>query len=428
MSPRSQSPLTGSLACGLDFGTSNSTIALHAGNAPRLAHLEGDEVTIPSAVFFGAETEDAFLIGRAAMRAYVEGANGRLMRSLKSVLGSSLIEEKTQVYRRRIAFSDVIKLYIAELKTRAETHAGAAIDHVVLGRPVHFVDNKEDADRAAEDTLRRIAGDVGFKEISFQFEPVAAAFDFERQIDRERVALIADFGGGTSDFTVVRLSPERHAETERGADILANGGLRLGGTDYDCSLSMSDFMPALGHGSLQKRGDIEVPSVSYWDLSTWSDIHNLYDPKRLTEIRSIRYSAQQPELIDRLIHVVEERMGHSMLIEVEAAKIALSSAPEFEASLEWLEAGLKVLASREGFERATKRHYERLQKASLGCVADAGLTPADISAVFFTGGTSQIPNVRHAITKTFADAQVIDGDRFGSVGLGLAIEAKRRYG
>lgn len=418
----------GSLACGLDFGTSNSTIALHAANAPQLVHLEADEVTIPSAVFFGAEPEDAFLVGRAAMRAYVEGATGRLMRSLKSVLGSSLIEEKTQVYKRRIAFSDVIKLYIAELKSRAEANAGGQIDHVVLGRPVHFVDDKEDADRAAEDTLRRIAGDVGFKDISFQFEPVAAAFDFERHIDRERIALIADFGGGTSDFTVVRLSPERHAATERGADILANGGLRLGGTDYDRTLSMSAFMPALGHGTLQKRGDIEVPSAAYWDLSTWSDIHLLYDPKRLTEIRSIRYSAQRPELINRLLHVVEERMGHSMLIEVEAAKIALSSAPEYEAQLDWIEDNLRVLATRDGFEQATRRHYERLRKASLGCVADAGLAPADISAVFFTGGTSQIPNVRHAVTSAFTEAQVIHGDRFGSVGLGLAIEAKRRYG
>lgn len=428
----SASSLASPLACGLDFGTSNSTLALHTVNAPQLLNLEGDEVTIPSAVFFGTEPQDAFLVGRAAMLAYVEGANGRLMRSLKSILGSALIEDRTQVYKRQIAFSEVIKMYVAELKARAEAAADAPIDHVVLGRPVHFVDNNADADAQAEETLRRIAGEVGFKEISFQFEPVAAAFDFERQIDRERIALIADFGGGTSDFTVVRLSPERNAGPnpghERGRDILANGGLRLGGTDYDRSLSMSAFMPALGHGSLQKRGDIELPAGPYWDLSTWSDIHHLYDPKRLNEIRSIRYSAQAPELVDRLIHVVEERMGHSMLIAVEAAKIALSTAPAFEASLEWVEDALRVSATRDGFESATARLFERLRATARACVADAGLAPADIAAVFFTGGTSQIPSVRHAITKTFPDAQVIDGDRFGSVGLGLAIEAKRRYG
>ncbi|AXS40032.1 Hsp70 family protein [Breoghania sp. L-A4] len=416
------------LACGLDFGTSNSTLAIHAENAPRLLPLEGDEVTIPSAVFFGTEPQDAFLVGRAAMRAYVEGATGRLMRSLKSILGSSLIEDRTQVYKRRIAFSEVIRLYIAELKARAEIAAGAPIDHVVLGRPVHFVDNKDEADAQAEATLLRIAREIGFSDVSFQFEPVAAAFDYERRIDRERIVLIADFGGGTSDFTVVRLSPDRNVADDRARDILANGGLRLGGTDYDRTLSISAFMPTLGHETLQTRGDLEIPAGPYWDLSNWADIHHLYDPKRLIEIRHTRQVAQRPEFIDRLIHIIEERKGHSMLIEVEAAKIALSSAPAYQAALDWIEAGLTVTATRDSFERTTARLRERLRGASLACVAESGLTPEAISAIFFTGGTSQIPNVREAITHTFPDAQVIDGDRFGSVGLGLAIEAKRRYG
>ncbi len=416
------------LTCGLDFGTSNSTLAIHADNAPRLLPLEGEAVTIPSAVFFGTEPHDAFLVGRAAMQAYLEGATGRLMRSLKSVLGSELIEDRTQIYKRRIAFSEVIRLYIAELKARAEATAGTPVESVVLGRPVHFVDNKDAADAQAQETLRRIAQEVGFSEISFQFEPVAAAFDYERRIDRERLVLIADFGGGTSDFTVVRLSPDRNAADDRASDILANGGLRLGGTDYDRSLSMSTFMPVLGHETLQKRGDLEIPAGPYWDLSTWADIHHLYDPKRLNEIRHTRQLAQQPDLIDRLIGIIEERKGHSMLIDVEAAKIALSSAPAHDAALDWIEAGLSVTATRDGFERSTARLQERLRAASLACVSDAGLTPDAISAIFFTGGTSQIPNVREAITTGFSEAQVIDGDRFGSVGLGLAIEARRRYG
>lgn len=415
-------------ACGLDFGTSNSTVALPGATGPELAALEDGQRTLPSAVFFGTEESQRFLVGREAMRAYVEGAGGRLMRSLKSVLGSSLIEERTQVYKRRIPFSEVIRLYISELKARAEAAAGRPLDQVVMGRPVHFVDDDPAGDATAEATLARIVREAGFAEVSFQFEPVAAAFDYERSIDRERIALIADFGGGTSDFTVVRLAPERHAAADRTADLLANGGLRLGGTDYDRHLSMAAFMPELGRGTLQKRGDIELPSAAYWDLSTWSDIHKLYEPRRLEELRQIRQSAQRPELVERLIAIVKERKGHSMLIDVEAAKIALSEADTHVTALDWIEPGLAIAAGRAGFEEATQNSWRRLNACALSCVADAGLRPADISAVFFTGGTSLIPSVRDAITAALPAAEQVDGDRFGSVGLGLAIEAKRRYG
>jgi hypothetical chaperone protein len=293
---------------------------------------------------------------------------------------------------------------------------------------VHFVDNDDEADRHAETALRAIATKVGFKEISFQYEPVAAAFDFERQIDRERVALIADIGGGTSDFTVVRLSPARHRVEDREADILANDGLRLGGTDYDRYLSMAAFMPALGHRTMQKRGDVEVPSGPYWDLSTWSSVHHLYDPKRLGELKSIRYAAEQPEFLTRLIRVVEQKAAHSVLIEVEAAKIDLSDSSEHESNLDWIEPNLKVFSTRGMFEQVTQKLYDRLKSISLACVKNAGLAPSDLSAVFFTGGTSLVPSVRRAIAENFPDAEMVDGDRFGSVGLGLAIEAKRRYG
>lgn len=414
--------------CGLDFGTSNSTLALQLSNQPALVPLENGELTIPSAVFFGFKEEDAFLVGRAAMQAYLDGAQGRLLRSLKSILGSSLIAEKTQVYKQRVAFSEIIRRYISELKHRAETQIGGQIDSVVLGRPVHFVDNNEEADQDAENTLREIATEIGFKEISFQFEPVAAGFEFERTIQREHLVFVADIGGGTSDFTVVRLSPDRHLASDRTTDLLANDGLRLGGTDYDKYLSMASFMPVLGYKTLQKRGDIQVPTWPYWDLSTWTSVHNLYDPKRIADIKSIKQSAQQPEIVDRLLRVVEQGRAHSMLIQVEEAKIHLSTAEQHLSDLGWNEPGLEVRSTRERFEQSTERLYERLKVTAAACVKSAGIDSSDISAVMFTGGTSQVSSVRDAIASNFPQAQIVDGDRFGSVGLGLAIEAQRRYG
>lgn len=415
-------------SCGLDFGTSNSTLGVCEDGSARLVPLEDGNPTVPSATFYGTEPQNAFLIGRAAIAAYVDGAPGRLMRSLKSILGSSLIEEKTQVHRRRIAFSQIIGMYVSALKLRAERHLGRPLEAVVHGRPVHFVDDDPEADRQAEDTLRAIAEAAGFRHVSFQFEPIAAAFDYERQADREHIALIADIGGGTSDFTVVRLGPAALRRDDRSSDILATGGLRLGGTDFDRKLSLDFLMPHLGHGSLQARGDIELPSGPYWDLSTWSRIHNLYEPSVLQGLRYTRRTAMQPELIERLIRVVEQRRGHSAPMAAEAAKIELSQGQAAAADLSWVEEGLAAKLSRADFDAAVAALYARLRDAAAQCAREAGIANDAVGAVFFTGGTSSIPGVRQAIAGGFAQARILDGDRFGSVGLGLAIEASRRYG
>src|SRR5882757_5947267 len=223
-------------ACGLDFGTSNTTFGSMADGVPSLLALESGQTTIPSAIFY--ERDGPVRIGRKAIDTYVDGVPGRLMRSLKSVLGTLLIDETTQVGRERASFRDVIAYYLGAVKRRAEQAAGRAFTSVVHGRPVHFVDNAPDADRKAEDTLRAIVRGIGFENITFQFEPIAAALDYERQISREEIALIADIGGGTSDFSIVRLSPDRHAKAERQGDILANDGVRIGETDFDRRLSL----------------------------------------------------------------------------------------------------------------------------------------------------------------------------------------------
>src|SRR5258707_10803986 len=184
--------------CGLDFGTSNTTLGTIEGHAPVLVALEDGESTIPSAIFY--EVDGAVLIGRRAVDAYVEGAPGRLMRSLKSVLGTSLIDETTRLGRERVSFRDVIAYYLGAVKRRAEQTMGRELRDVIHGRPVHFVDNAPDADRKAEETLRVIAREVGFDDVTFQFEPIAAALDYERQVFSEECALITDIGRRPREF------------------------------------------------------------------------------------------------------------------------------------------------------------------------------------------------------------------------------------
>jgi hypothetical chaperone protein len=412
--------------CGLDFGTSNTTLGTIISEVPVLAALEGDHVTIPSAIFYKADA--GAHIGRLAVEAYVEGAAGRLMRSLKSVLGTSLIDETTRVGRERVSFRDVIAYYVGAVKRRAEQVVGYPLRQVVHGRPVHFVDDNPAGDAKAEATLRDIAKTVGFDDISFQFEPIAAALDYERQIGSEEIALIADIGGGTSDFSIVRLSPERHRHAERKDDILANDGVRIGGTDFDRYLSLGVVMPLLGYRSAMKRAGLDVPSGYFHDLATWSSINRMYDPKLIGEVRQVRYEARQPELLDRLVRVLDQQRGHTLAMDVEGAKISLSEKPKSSIALDWIEKGLEAGVGRKDLVHHTQRLADRIEARIDICLKQAGLAEADIDAVFLTGGSVQLAHVRKAITSKLPAARPIDGDTFGAVGKGLTIEAARRYG
>src|SRR6202790_2398240 len=381
--------------CGLDFGTSNTTLGTIAGREPVLTALEAGQTTIPSAIFY--EADGAVLIGRKAIAAYVEGAPGRLMRSIKSVLGTSLIDETTRLGRQRTSFRDVIAYYLGALKRRAEQATGRELRDVVHGRPVHFVDNAPDADRKAEQMLREIAREIGFDDVTFQFEPIAAALDYERQISTEEVALIADIGGGTSDFSIVRLGPKRHGKVDRAADILANDGVRIGGTDFDRQLSLGVIMPLFGFGSAMKRAGLEVPSSYFHDLATWSNINRMYEPRVMTELRQVRHEAREPALLDRLVRVVEEQRGHTLAMEVEDAKIALSDARQSDITLEWVAPGLNAAIGRPDLVSHTRQLAERIAARIKICLVQARLSADDVDAVFLTGGSVWLAAVREAV-------------------------------
>lgn len=413
-------------ACGLDFGTSNTTLGLTSGNGPRLAHLEGAADTLPSAIFY--PRVGAPHVGRAAMAAYVGGQDGRLMRSLKAVLGSSLIDETTAVGRQRLGFRSVIAAFLAQVKARGEAAAGAPLEAVVLGRPVHFVDGDAEGDQRAEAVLGEIAGEIGFSTRSFQFEPIAASLDYERQVTGEELALIADIGGGTSDFSIVRLSPERRGKAERASDILANDGVRIGGTDFDRGLSLGMVMPLLGYGAPLKRAGLSMPAALFQDLATWSAINRLYDARVHRMVRELERDAGDPEKVARLSRVITEERGHTLALAAEAAKIDVAEAGRTALDLQWLEAGLSVGIAHEDLVAHTEALADRIAARIHSCLTAAGVTADDIDALFLTGGSTRLAHVRAAIVATVPGARIAEGDTFGSVGMGLAIEAGRRYG
>ncbi|ACI99936.1 Hsp70 family protein [Rhodospirillum centenum] len=413
--------------CGLDFGTSNSTLGTLVGNRIELVPLENGEPTLPSALFFDFEAHRP-RFGRAAVAAYVAGVEGRLMRSLKSVLGTGLIDEDTQLLSRRIGFREVIGLLVGHVRSTAEAAAGRPLDSVVHGRPVHFVDGDPAADARAETALADIARAAGFRHVSFQYEPIAAALSYESTVGREQVALIADIGGGTSDVSIVRIGPDRAGRPDRADDILANGGVRLGGTDFDRLLSLETLMPALGYRAPLRTKGLLTPNHWYVDLATWSKINFLYVPSVLAAVRRLEPEAVTPALLRRLATVLEHHLGHALAIKAEGAKIELSGGRSVEIDLDAVEAGLTVPASRGQLVTAIAEPVARLGALVRDCLAQAGLRPEQVNAVFLTGGSTLLPAVRGAILAELPAAEPVEGDKFGAVGHGLALEAARRYG
>lgn len=419
-------PVSAARACGIDFGTSNSTAGCLRPGLPTLLPLEDGKATLPSVVFFNAE-EAVTRFGRAGLADYLAGSEGRLMRSLKSLLGSSLIDGRTEVQGRALAFRDLLAQFIGEIKRRADEKADRSFDQVVLGRPVYFVDDDAAADQAAEDTLAAIAREVGFADVSFQFEPIAAAYHYETGIDREELVLVADIGGGTSDFSLIRLSPERARAADRRGDLLANGGVHIGGTDFDRSLSLACAMPLLGYRSQLKTGR-EMPSSVFFNLATWHTINFAYTRQSLAEQQRLALDARDEEKSARLLALLDERAGHWLANEVEGVKIALSGAEVADLSLDRLESGLVQPVRRDEFDTAGTPLVERVAATVAALLRDAGVAAGDIDTVFFTGGSSGIPRLRRAIANLLPGARAVEGDLFGSIGAGLAVEAARRYG
>ena len=414
-------------ACGLDFGTSNTTLGVQDADGFRLLALDGSRTTLPTAVFFDFE-HDRTTIGQAAIDGYVSGVEGRLMRSIKSMLGTDLIDADTALRKGRISFRAVIGTFLDLVKKRAEEAMGGELGDVVVGRPVHFVDGDPEGDAAAEETLGQIARAAGFRNVSFQFEPIAAALDYEQQVAGEELALIADIGGGTSDFSVVRIGPERRGKADRAGDILANDGIRVGGTDFDRDLSLATAMPELGFGSAMKRAGLLAPRSIYFDLATWAKINFLYTAKAMAELERLQRDSAEPEKIERLIGVVEHRQGHALAMAVERTKIALSDHEAVELALDWGDGDLALAVDRDALNRATGALAARIGSRIRDCLADAGVTADRIDAVFLTGGSTLLPQVRAAILAEAPGARVVEGNIFGSVGLGLTVEALRRYG
>ncbi|MDD2882668.1 MAG: Hsp70 family protein [Rhodoferax sp.] len=418
---------------GIDFGTSNSAAALvDARGQLHTIALEGARTSMPTALYFSSE--DAHLsFGTAAMQDYLNDVQdgfgaGRLMRAIKSLLGSTLMDEQTMVNGQAMSFFDVVVLFFKELKRRAEAQLGYPVSAAMLGRPVHFVDDNPQRDALAQATLQRAAVAAGFERVAFELEPIAAAFDFERRIQTQAQVLVVDIGGGTSDFTVIQLRPGQPLGHDRRSDILATSGIHLGGTDFDRLLDLGCVMPLLGYGQ-RTPGGRELPNRVFYELATWHLVHHASSRKSLAETRGLWRDFTDQAQHQRLLHVLTERLGHQLLAVVEMAKIGCSESQRSQRiDLSCLHLPSQTQAALAELSPATLHSLLRTQLTAITqcarqCVADAGL--AQPSTLYLTGGSSALSPLVGELQAAFPNAHLVHGDRFGGVASGLAWAAQQ---
>jgi len=417
--------------CGLDFGTSNSEIGIVRDGAPVLVDVENGRKQIPTTIFFDDATRDA-LFGEAAIERFLDGHPGRMLWAIKSILGTALQGEATMVRGRRMSFETIISRILGNLKAKADAAAGEELTRVVLGRPVHFNDSDAALDRAAEDLLRRSARAAGFEQVEMELEPIAAGLEFETHIDREQLAVVVDIGGGTSDFSVIRLTP---AAQHRGVGdrnrILAVGGIHIGGTDFDRQLSVTRLMPELGLGASYRNDQGETLQMPQWvfhDLASWLRINFIYDNRLLDGIYAILAKNKLDDRrLMRLDRVLAGHLGHTVAREVEQAKIALSGNDDVSVPLDWIERRFALTATRKQLNDAIAELLDDAERTLLDVIRASGAAAKTIGVIFFTGGGSLLPEVRTRVRRMLPHAAAFDTDQFGGIALGLTLEAARVF-
>lgn len=426
------------LTLAIDFGTSNCAAFLADGKGTIVPiQLEGEGLLLPSVIFSEGNEHDGvvtqqknqgpILFGKAALQAYYQDPlSGTLIRSPKSFLGST-IDDRAQAY-----FQVAIENILRHIKTLAEAHPMSlgfkGIESVILGRPVNFQGAAvHDGNAQAVNIMRNAATAVGFKDIQFLMEPMAAALEFERTLTQESTVLIVDIGGGTTDCVVLQSSPQRYGQFDRASDVLAQSGDRVGGTDFDQSLAWHSLMPLLGRDEVLPTG-MPIPNSMHMDAICTRDVPAQYRFSRAQrKIELLIKEVGDSPLLERFLWVQENNLQHRLISSAENAKIELSTLPNVTANLDYVEEGLQQHITDADFETAniysTRKVLAVVQEALDQALSTASKKP---DLVFVTGGMGNSPMLRAQIANLIeGQAEVKAGDMLCSVGRGLGLYANQ---
>jgi hypothetical chaperone protein len=423
-------------AIGIDFGTTNSSVALAKDGAVELVRFPrrgGETESFRSVLYLERVRQSGHLrigswTGPAAIEHYLDAEKkGRLIQSLKSYLSSSNLTG-TEILGRHFSFEDLISRILTDLRLNAERQFGIEIRSATVGRPVRFVGAETDQDEAfALSRLRRAFELAGYERIEFTMEPVAAAYAYESTLDHDELILIGDFGGGTSDFSLLRVGPGIRRRGRSPQDLLGNSGLGLAGDAFDARIVRKLVSPALGAGTLLHPASKMLPAVPAWIYSNLERWHYLsfLRTRNVTEIlKSARARAMEPEKIAALITLVDEDLGFQLHQAVQRLKFELSSADAAEFCFVDGTLELRKLVTRAEFEGWIADELAMIEGCIDSLFKTAGIGYSDVDRVFLTGGTSFVPAVRHIFEHRLGADRVRSGNEFTSVARGLALRAE----
>ena len=413
---------------GIDFGTTNTALAIanDAGEvtSAHFSHAEQSTSSFRSVLCF-VQSEDhgrRFLetsAGPKAITDYLDhGREARLIQSIKTFLSSAAFQE-TSVFGTRHTIEELISILLRHLRAACHGTMGAVPSRVVAGRPVHFAGARADDDLAVR-RLHTAFATAGFDHVSLAYEPLAAAYFYASKLDRPETCLIADFGGGTSDFSVVRFEPGPDGPT---TIPLGHAGIGVAGDTFDYRIVQHVVCPRLGKSShYQSFGKrLEVPKSYYTQFERWHHLSMLRNPRTLRDIREIKRTSEQPEALSGLLHIIEEELGFHLYQAVNQTKLALSR--DSRASFTFLHPPVEITCDieRADFEAWIGDDLHSIEQAMSSALINADVDESVVTKIFMTGGTSLVPAVRRIFAQRFGDGRLIHGDEFSSVAAGLAL-------
>lgn len=420
---------------GLDFGTTNSSIAIVTTDGQvrlaRFAHSGGVTESFRSLLYLerlrqGPRTTIRSWSGPRAVERYLDAdEKGRLVQSLKSFLTSrSLLS--TDVFGQQRTLEELIAIILRDIRSEAEGQFEAGLTNVVAGRPVRFVGSDSSVDDDyAEGRLKAALAAAGFDRVAFEFEPAGAAYHYESELDRDELLMIGDFGGGTSDFSLIRVGPGIRKRGRRPEDLLANDGVGVAGDSFDAKIVRHLVSPALGDGTMLRSWDklLPVPTWVYRKLERWHYLSLLRAKDTLDMLQSVKAQALEPDRIAALLYLIQNDLGYRLHQSVQKTKVALSRQEVAKFHFDDGDAFIDAEVTRAEFEVWISAELQSIADCVDRILRTAGVRAAQVDRVFLTGGSSFVPAVRRIFETRFGAAKLSFGNEFTSVARGLALRA-----
>jgi hypothetical chaperone protein len=423
-------------AIGIDFGTTNSTVALASSNTQvelvAFPTRAGETFSFRSLLYLqqvkhAGRTQTHTWTGPAAIEHYLAAENrGRLIQSLKSYLSDRTLTG-TAVFGRQCTLEDLISRMLADLRRHAEEQFRTPLSYAMVGRPVRFVGAENEAEDAfALSRLRQAFGEAGFDRVDFEMEPVAAAYAYESTLDHDELILIGDFGGGTSDFSLLHVGPGVRKRGRKPQDLLGNSGVGLAGDAFDARIVRKLVSPALGSDSFARSLSKLLPAVPAWiyaNLERWHYLSFLRTANVMEILKSARLRALEPEKIEALITLIDEDLGYHLHQAVQRVKFELSRSQVADFHFRDGSMDISIAVTRDAFEGWIAEELQAIEQCVDSLLQTSGVCPRDVDRVFLTGGSSLVPAVRRIFQRRFGEERIRTGDEFISVARGLALRA-----